>query len=477
MFTSIPSLDSVLQCLLPAFTQPSFQTHVEVLLGWVMCLSKRTEYGVFQTIRADTPISRKQRHPFDRFYNFFSRSAWTVRDLAHQVAVAVVVRLNPHGLLYLVVDDTLLHKRGKHVYGLGWFRDAVASTAKRVATASGNNWVVMGLAICIPGTSKIYCLPIHAMLHLAGKTHKSESTLAKEMLQDILEWFPERKLVLLGDGAYSTKNLLGGLDPRVTYVGVMRADAAIYDPMPPKQSKSKRGPKAQKGPRFPNPKEAMKKADCNRGGRGPWTWQTIKATAYGVTRQVARGFVSSGLAGSVGARCRSWWCWCAILRGKFDDKYLFTHRCECRLGLDHCGVLAEMVDRGRLQIEQAGDEDSISATLVSAEHRETFAVGVVDAKRDRPVVHYRGAQAAGGACGATTFRRVGHGMVAWSYASHSPHHDPRSRNYPRVGHQGRPVPITRRPGKLPKSRRLTGLKSAKVQVIEKSNFSVTTRLY
>ena len=90
MFTSIPSLDSVVQCLLPVFTQPSFQTHVEVLLGWMMCLGKRTEYGVFQTIRADTPVSRQQRHPFDRFYNFFSRSAWMVRDLAHQVAVAVM---------------------------------------------------------------------------------------------------------------------------------------------------------------------------------------------------------------------------------------------------------------------------------------------------------------------------------------------------------------------------------------------------
>ena len=121
MFTSILSLDTVLQCLLPAFTQPSFQTHVAVLLGWVMCLGKRTEHGVFQTIQADTPVSRKERHPFDCFYNFFSRSAWAVHDLAHYVAVAIVVRLNPRGLLYRVVDDTLLHKRGKHVYGLGWF--------------------------------------------------------------------------------------------------------------------------------------------------------------------------------------------------------------------------------------------------------------------------------------------------------------------------------------------------------------------
>jgi hypothetical protein len=323
MFTSIPSLDPVLQCLLPVFTQPSFQTHVAVLLGWVMCLSKRTEYGVFQTIQADTPVSRKERHPFDRFDNFFSRSAWTVRNLARQVAVTVVVRLNPHGLLYLVVDDTLLHKRGKHVYGLGWFRDAVASTAKRVATASGNNWVVMGLAICIPGTGKIYCLPIHAMLHLAGKNHKSESMLAKEMLQDILAWFPERKLVLLGDGAYSTKNLLGDLDPRATYIGVMRADAAIYDPTPPKQSKSKRGPKAQKGPRFPNPKEAMKKADLNCGGRGPWTWRTVKATAYGVTRKL-RVVTFQAVWPEVLALAPILVVLVRDPCGKFDDKYLFT---------------------------------------------------------------------------------------------------------------------------------------------------------
>ncbi len=331
MFTSIPSLDPILQCLLPAFTQPSFQTHVEVFLGWVMCLSKRTEYSVFQTIQADTPLSRKERHPFDRFYNFFSRSAWTVHDLARQVAVAIVVRLSPRGLLSLVVDDTLLHKRGKHVYGLGWFRDAVASTAKRVATASGNHWVVVGLAIGIPGTSKIYCLPIHAKLHLAGKNQKSEATLAKEMLQDILAWFPERKLVFIGDGAYSAKNLLGEIDPRVTYVGVMRADAAIYDPMPPKQPQSKRGPKPGKGPRLPNPKAAMQKVDGNRSRRGPWTWQTVEATAYGVTRTlqvVSFQAVWPKVLGLVPILV-------VLVRdpqGKFKDKYLFTTDLDADLG-------------------------------------------------------------------------------------------------------------------------------------------------
>jgi hypothetical protein len=323
MFTSIPSLDPVLQCLLPVFTQPSFQTHLEILLGWVMCLGKRTEFGVFQAIEADTPLSRKERHPFDRFYNFFSRSAWTVHDLAHQLAVAIVVSLNPRGRLYLVVDDTLLHKRGKHVYGLGWFRDAVASTAKRVATASGNHWVVIGLAICIPGTNKIYCLPLYAKLHLAGKHHPSEATLARDMLQDLLGWFPDRKLVFIGDGAYSASNLLANLDPRVTYVGVMRGDAAIYDPVVPKPPKSKPGRKATKGPRLPNPRQAVKKADANRSGKGPWTWQTVKATCYGVKRKLR---VLSFQA--VWPEVRGLLPILVVLvrdpQGRFDDKYLFT---------------------------------------------------------------------------------------------------------------------------------------------------------
>lgn len=323
MFTSIPSLEVFLQCLSPAFTQPSFQTHVEILLGWVMCLGRRTEFGVFQAIWAGTPISRKERHPFDRFYNFFSRSAWTARGLAHRVAVAIVVRLNPKGLLYLVVDDTLLHKRGKHVYGLGWFRDAVASTAERVVTASGNHWVVVGLAIRIPGTEKILCLPIHAKLHLPGKRHPSEVVLAKQMLGDVLEWFPDRKLVLLGDGAYSAENLLGDLDKRVTYVGVMRSDAAIYDPVPPKQPKSKCGPKPRKGPRLPSPKQAMKKADRHRSGKGPWAWQSVEATAYGVTRRLQVLSFQAVWPKVLGLRLIQ----VVLVRdpeGKFKDTYLFT---------------------------------------------------------------------------------------------------------------------------------------------------------
>lgn len=284
MWQMIPSLAVILQDLAPAFTEPSFRTQLEVVLGWLMCLGRRTEYRVFEAIDASRVASRAERHPFDRFYNFFSRSAWTVEKLGHQLLVSLVTRLHLLGVLYLIVDDTLLHQRGKRVYGLGWFRDAVASTAKRVATASGNNWVVLALAFPIPKTNIIIALPLLARLHVVGKGKPSPPELARAMLLEVLGWFPEYAIVLVGDGAYAAAKLLKDLDNRVNYVGRIRGDAKVYDPVAPTQPKSKRGPKPKKGPRLPGPKEAAQRADANRSKKGLWVWQLVTVVAYGVPR-------------------------------------------------------------------------------------------------------------------------------------------------------------------------------------------------
>ena len=56
MWSIIPSLDALLQALAVAFTEPSFQTHRDLFLGWIMCIGKRTEYRVFQTIHASSVL-------------------------------------------------------------------------------------------------------------------------------------------------------------------------------------------------------------------------------------------------------------------------------------------------------------------------------------------------------------------------------------------------------------------------------------
>jgi hypothetical protein len=285
MWTMILSLEPFVEGLAPAFTQPSFGTTCDLLLAWVMCLGKHTLRRVAQSSHPEVVPDHRQRHGLDAYYNYFERAAWTPTQLANRVAVLVFTHLKLFGRLTLLVDDTLAHKRGKSVWGLGWFRDAVASTRKRVATASGHNWVVLAVAVCLPSTNvPILALPLLARLHRPGKGQPSCVELAREMLMEVLGWFPHRLFTLVGDGAYASKGLLGNLDPRVAFVGRLRGDAAVYDPQVPTLTKKRRGKKAQKGPRLPTPKAAAVKADRKRTAVGSWVWQAVEVTVYGCQR-------------------------------------------------------------------------------------------------------------------------------------------------------------------------------------------------
>jgi hypothetical protein len=321
----IPSLRGCVDTLAPAFTQPSFDSSCRLLLAWVMCLGKHTLLRVGENTRPQDPPDHSRRHGLDCYYNFFERSSWEPKDLAYRVAVLVLTRLQFTGCICLLVDDTLAHKRGRSVWGLGWWRDAVASTRKRVATASGHNWVVMAVAFRVPGTScVILALPLLARLHLPGKGQPGCATLAKEMLLEVAGWFPGREFTLVADGAYACKEmLLEGFPQSARFVGRMRGDAAVYDPKVPRQKKGKRGPKPKKGPRLASPKEAAKKADRKRAESGDWLWQGVAVTIYGSPRALSALSYVAVWPRVLGLRPIR----IVVVRdpeGKMDDVYLFT---------------------------------------------------------------------------------------------------------------------------------------------------------
>jgi hypothetical protein len=287
MWTMIPSLAPIVDSLSGAFTQPSLATGCGLLLAWVMCLGKHTLLKVGRTAQPDQAPDDSVRHGLDSYYNFFERSAWTPAELAYRVALLILTRLIPVGPITVLVDDTLAHKRGKSVWGAGWFRDAVASTKKRVATASGHNWVVLAICVKVPFSPLVVlALPVMARLHLPGKGQPSCADLAKEMLAELLGRFPGRRFTLVGDGAYACKEMLGELPAGVHFVGRMRGDAAVYDPEVPPQPKGKRGPKPKKGHRLPSPRDAARKADRKRKAEGDWVWQEVEVTAYGESRKL-----------------------------------------------------------------------------------------------------------------------------------------------------------------------------------------------
>ena len=324
MWPMIASLQPLVQALAPAFSEPCFRTHCQLLLGWVLCLGQHRLCRVADTAHPERLRDHSQRHGLDTAYNFFERSAWTPKALAYRLAVLALTRLKLFGALTLLVDDTLTHKRGKKVWGLGWFRDAVASTRKRTATASGHNWVVVAVAVCLPFThAPILALPLLVRLHRGGKAQPSCPHLARAMLAEVLAWFPSRRFTLVGDGAYASKALLADLDERVAFVGRLRGDAALFDRHVPPAPKGKRGPKAKKGARLPSPKQAAAKADRKRSPTGDWLWHEVTVAAYGRTRTLQVLAYQALWPRVLGLRPVQ----VVVVRdpeGKLEDGYLFT---------------------------------------------------------------------------------------------------------------------------------------------------------
>jgi hypothetical protein len=77
------------------------------------------------------------------------------------LATLIAAQLIPSGIIWLVVDDTLAHKRGAKVACGGFFWDAVLSTRKHKVFRFGLNWVVLGIAVRLPcRDDRYFCLPV-----------------------------------------------------------------------------------------------------------------------------------------------------------------------------------------------------------------------------------------------------------------------------------------------------------------------------
>ena len=113
-----------------------------------------------------------------------------------------VARLCPAGApLLAAVDDTLLRRSGRKVFGCHWRDDAAAKTKRGQRSAWGNNWVCLGPVVQLPFPARPLCLPLPLRLRRPGEEERTKPKLARELVELVAKRHPERKIVLLGDAA------------------------------------------------------------------------------------------------------------------------------------------------------------------------------------------------------------------------------------------------------------------------------------
>lgn len=259
------SLSYLVDCYAPHFYRPEvFRMFRLMLVGWIVCLGRRTISRVWET------TGRSQHHDHSAAFRLFSEAVWNWDDICHLLILNLYAALFTGGCLWVVVDDTLCHKRGSRVAFGGIFLDAVLSTRQKKIFRYGNNWVTLGIVVQLPfRKDRYYCANV--MWRVFEKRgakersqHRSKPQLAAEMIQKMAGYLPHVTIRVVADVAYIGRYLLKNRPSNVHIIGPVRKDAALAE------SLSVSNGRRRQGKRLPSIKTMLDDTDPR------WPAQTIR---------------------------------------------------------------------------------------------------------------------------------------------------------------------------------------------------------
>jgi DDE superfamily endonuclease len=245
---------AVILTFAPVFVQQRTWRHAEVLLiGAILAPGKRTVTSLLRI----AGLSRERR--FTNYHRVLNRAAWDARVAARLLLGFLVAVFAPSGPVLLGIDDTIERRRGKRISAKGIYRDPVRSSKGHFVKASGLRWLSLMLLAPIPWAGRVWALPFLTALAPSkrycrerGRRHKKLTDWARQMALQARRWLPGREVVLLGDSSFAALDLLAALARHgLVCVTRLRLDAALYQPVPPRQPGTVGRPRS-KGARLPN---------------------------------------------------------------------------------------------------------------------------------------------------------------------------------------------------------------------------------
>lgn len=311
--------DALLHAFAGAFTRPTYERFVVLLLAAILTIGCRTVLNLLRTVDALAP-----GHP-SSYHRVFSRRRCSLWRLGRALAGHILCRWIPTGPVAVAGDDTVAEHKGKHVYGKARHRDPVRSTHSYTAFRWGHKWVVVALLVAFPFATRPWALPVLIALYRSeeenrrlGRRHKTPVRLLQQLLAVLRHWFPQRHFVCTADGNYASHELarFAARHRRgLTLVSRFYADAALYAP-PPAATGKKRGRPRVRGAKQPSPQEVVAR---------PSRRQRLNVSWYGGGRRdiaVVSGtghWYQSG-SGLVAVR----WLWVEDRTGTHRPEYFFT---------------------------------------------------------------------------------------------------------------------------------------------------------
>lgn len=151
----------------------------------------------------------------------------------------------------------------------------------------GHKWIVLAILVDLPYTNRPFALPVLVALYRSkqcnqeeGRRHKTPAELMCGLLAVLMHWFPERKFVFAGDGAYGTHPMARFVyrhRKRLKLVSKFVPDANLF--APPAKGTSKVGRPRVKGKALSKPQEVVAKKKKGKRLRVRWYgggWRNVE---------------------------------------------------------------------------------------------------------------------------------------------------------------------------------------------------------
>src|SRR5262245_23981221 len=267
------------------FTAPSWQPFTLLAYGWAVASGERQTITTYLWLTGATTVKH-----FSGFYVFLGGALYEARWQLWACIIRCAVRWVPEGApIVLIVDDSTKKKAGRQIEGVGHYRNGAGSARQEYRTLRGLNFVWGQMPV--PGwLGQSVSVPIGLSLYLKEEQaqklnvpYQTRSTLARELVDFVAAQLPTRRIRVLGDGGYATKDTLQQLPAMVDMVSRMLVTGKLYAPLLPRTT-PRQGCPPKKGALLGSPKTLAHK----RSGWQPhpteaealvqaWTglWQTV----------------------------------------------------------------------------------------------------------------------------------------------------------------------------------------------------------
>ena len=275
-----------------AFSHPRVYERAKALIfSSLLCLGRHTITGLLSTCG-------QQFVDWSAAYRIFERRRFDPQRLFDVPLRATVAHLPAGQPVIAFLDDTLLHKSGRHVHGASWKRDPLGPPFSTNLVWS-QRFLQISLALPeqplgVPGRAR--AIPVDfshcptARKPSAKASHETwdafhalrasqklsvRGVTQIQALRDRLDQDPQtrdRVLLTCCDGSFTNRKMLAPLPHHTALIGRIRKDACLYA-LPAEEHRHGRGRKRSYGAQLPTPEQIRQDPAI--------PWKTVRVFAAG----------------------------------------------------------------------------------------------------------------------------------------------------------------------------------------------------